>query len=114
MAPGPCQAPVLTSKPKSNSVHLKWGGFFQLKLQKQSLIKYLFPAAPEQVGGAEISQYEISMAQLDGPIQNLSSGERLDCAVAGLLPGRVYTFRIRAHNKAGVSECGEASIVLTN
>lgn len=82
--PGPPGIPILAAKPKPNSLQLKW-------------------SAPELDGGAEILSYEVKMIQPDGSSQILSAGLKLSCTIASLLPGRVYVFSVRAHNKVGVS-----------
>ena len=44
------------------------------------------------------------MTNSDNTTREVYKGRELDCTVAGLSPGRPYIFRVRAHNKSGVSE----------
>lgn len=89
VAPGACAAPTLHSKPKPNSLHIRW-------------------APPDYLGGSEITDYEVQMIEPDGTVRAVSHGLRPDCAVANLLPGRQYQFRVRAHNKAGQGPWSES------
>ncbi|XP_014673734.1 PREDICTED: fibronectin type-III domain-containing protein 3A-like isoform X2 [Priapulus caudatus] len=83
--PGSCQPPKLQGKPKATSMHLKW-------------------SCPSYTGGAAISEYEVCMTMPDNTTRYVYKGYDTDCAVAGLLPGRVYLFQVRAYNKAGAGQ----------
>lgn len=84
VAPGPPVGLSLQAKPKPTAIQLKW-------------------SPPEFDGGADISAYEVRMVSPDNTSQLLAANMRLTCTVASLLPGRVYHFSVRAHNRAGVT-----------
>lgn len=58
---------------------------------------------PEYDGGSEVLEYEVEVTYPDGSSRIAFKGNRTDCVVAGLSPGRQYQFRVRAYNKVGVS-----------
>ncbi len=80
--PGACPPPRTFGKPKPNSLHLKWN-------------------YPEVDGGSKITEYEVDMTTNDNRTKMVYGGERTECLVASLLPGRVYLFQVRAYNKMG-------------
>ena len=82
VAPGPPSPPQLRDKPKSNSLHLSW-------------------AAPENDGGASITEFEIDMTSPDNTTRSVYRGRDTECVVASLMPGRPYLFQVRAQNRAG-------------
>lgn len=54
-------------------------------------------------GGSPVSCYtvEVSGLQCDES-REVYQGLELDCSVGGLMPGKTYSFRLKAANKAGV------------
>ncbi len=64
---------------------------------------------PDYDGGAQVNDFEVQMTNPDNTTRDVYRGRELDCTVAGLSPGRPYIFRVRAHNKAGVSRVGFCS-----
>lgn len=76
--------------------------------QRFSFKEYLFPRfpGPPQVdGGSPVSCYSVEMSgQHSEESREVYQGPELDCSVGGLMPGRTYSFRIKAANKAGVRE----------
>ncbi len=57
-------------------------------------------APPLVEGGSAVSLFSVEMDEG----REVYQGVELDCTVGGLLPGRTYSFRLRAANKAGVSK----------
>ncbi|XP_051965561.1 fibronectin type-III domain-containing protein 3a-like isoform X1 [Xyrauchen texanus] len=93
--PGPCQPPRVVGKPKAREVQLRW-------------------APPLVDGGSVVSSYSVEMfapQAEDG--REVYRGSELDCTVGSLLPGRNYSFRLRAANKAGFGPFSEHSDVTT-
>uniref|UniRef100_A0A672ITJ9 Fibronectin type-III domain-containing protein 3A n=1 Tax=Salarias fasciatus TaxID=181472 RepID=A0A672ITJ9_SALFA len=93
--PGPCQPPRLVGKPKAREVQLRWG-------------------PPQVDGGSPVACYSV---EVSGPQSEESrevyQGAELDCSVGGLLPGKTYTFRLKAANKAGYGPLSERCEVTT-
>ncbi|XP_061536787.1 LOW QUALITY PROTEIN: fibronectin type-III domain-containing protein 3A [Phycodurus eques] len=93
--PGPCQPPRLVGKPKARELQLRWG-------------------APQVDGGSPVSCYSV---ELSGPQSEESrevyQGPELDCSVGGLMPGRTFSFRLKAGNKAGFGPLSERYDVTT-
>ena len=62
-----------------------------------------FPGPPQVDGGSPVSCYSV---EVSGPQSEESKevyqGPELDCSVGGLMPGKTYSFRLKAANKAGV------------
>lgn len=54
-------------------------------------------------GGSPISCYcvEMSPVEKDEP-REVYQGSEIECTVSNLLPGKTYTFRLRAANRMGV------------
>ncbi len=75
MCPGRCERPRLQGKPKSNSLHLRWGW-------------------PESDGGAPVQEFEIDMTSPDNKTRGVYRGRETECVVASLLPGRPYLFQV--------------------
>lgn len=56
-------------------------------------------------GGSPVSCYSVEMCgQQSEESREVYQGPELDCSVGGLMPGKTYSFRIKAANKAGVRE----------
>ncbi|KAI3354066.1 hypothetical protein L3Q82_018624 [Scortum barcoo] len=93
--PGPCQPPRLVGKPKAREVQLRWG-------------------PPHVDGGSLVSCYSV---EVSGPQSEESrevyQGPELDCSVGGLMPGKTYSFRLKAANKAGFGSLSERFEVTT-
>ncbi|XP_056467331.1 fibronectin type-III domain-containing protein 3A isoform X3 [Gadus chalcogrammus] len=92
--PGPCPPPRLVGKAKAREVQLRWG-------------------PPQVDGGCPVSCYSV---EVSGPLAEDSreayQGAELDCTVGCLLPGRTYSLRLKAANRAGfgpLSECCEVT-----
>ncbi|KAL6115823.1 fndc3a [Pungitius sinensis] len=93
--PGPCQPPRLVGKPKAREVQLRWG-------------------PPNVDGGSLVSCYSV---EVSGPqseeSREVHQGPELDCSVGGLMPGKTYSFRLKAANKAGFGPLSERCEVTT-
>lgn len=62
-----------------------------------------FPGPPQIDGGSPVSCYSIEMSGLQPEeSREVYQGPELDCSVGGLMPGKTYSFRLKAANKAGV------------
>ncbi|XP_068440726.1 fibronectin type-III domain-containing protein 3A isoform X1 [Clinocottus analis] len=93
--PGPCQPPRLVGKPKAREVQLRWG-------------------PPHVDGGSPVSCYSV---EVSGPqaeeSREVHQGPELDCSVGGLMPGKTYSFWLKAANKAGFGPLSERCEVTT-
>ncbi|MED6250500.1 hypothetical protein ATANTOWER_022977 [Ataeniobius toweri] len=93
--PGPCLPPRLVGKPKAREVQLRWG-------------------PPQVDGGSPVSCYSV---EISGPLpeesREIYQGTELDCSAGGLLPGKTYSFRLKAANKAGFGPLSERCEVTT-
>ncbi|KAM9733143.1 fibronectin type-III domain-containing protein 3A isoform 2-T3 [Menidia menidia] len=93
--PGPCQPPRLVGKPKAREVQLRW-------------------VPPQIDGGSPVSCYSV---EVSGPQseegREVYQGPELDCSVGGLMPGKTYSFRLKAANKAGFGPLSERCDVTT-
>uniref|UniRef100_A0A673WB75 Fibronectin type-III domain-containing protein 3A n=1 Tax=Salmo trutta TaxID=8032 RepID=A0A673WB75_SALTR len=93
--PGQCQPPRVVGKPKAREVQLRWG-------------------PPCVGGGSPVSVYSVEVCG-SGPqgstgqeeVREVYQGSEVDCTVGSLLPGRTYSFRLRAANKAGYGPLSE-------
>ena len=50
-----------------------------------------------------LTQYEVNLINPDNSSRIVFSGYETECLVASLLPGRIYSFQVRASNRIGVS-----------
>uniref|UniRef100_UPI00398E758F fibronectin type-III domain-containing protein 3A isoform X3 n=1 Tax=Pristiophorus japonicus TaxID=55135 RepID=UPI00398E758F len=93
--PGPCQPPRLIGKPRAREVQLRWGH-------------------PPTIGGSQVISYrlELSAADLHDP-KEVYQGADTECTVSSLLPGRMYSFRLQAANKAGYGPYSEKCEICT-
>uniref|UniRef100_A0A7N8YEG7 Fibronectin type III domain containing 3A n=1 Tax=Mastacembelus armatus TaxID=205130 RepID=A0A7N8YEG7_9TELE len=75
-------------------------------------INFLGP--PQVDGGNPVSCYSVEMS---GPQSEESKevyqGPELDCSVGGLMPGKTYSFRLKAANKAGFGPLSDRCEVTT-
>lgn len=56
-------------------------------------------------GGSPVSCYSVEVSGLQcDESREVYQGSELDCSVGGLMPGKTYSFRLKAANKAGVSK----------
>ncbi|XP_068172930.1 fibronectin type-III domain-containing protein 3A isoform X2 [Antennarius striatus] len=93
--PGLCQPPRLVGKPKAKEVQLRWG-------------------PPQVDGGSPVSCYSVEMSgHQSEESREVYQGPELDCSVGGLMPGKTYSFRLKAANKAGFGHPSERYEVTT-
>uniref|UniRef100_A0A8D2ZMH0 Fibronectin type-III domain-containing protein 3A n=1 Tax=Scophthalmus maximus TaxID=52904 RepID=A0A8D2ZMH0_SCOMX len=93
--PGPCQPPRLVGKPKAREVQLRWG-------------------PPQVDGGSPVACYSVEVSGLQSEeSREVYQGPELDCSVGGLMPGKTYSFRLKAANKAGFGPLSERCEVTT-
>ncbi|XP_027245964.1 fibronectin type-III domain-containing protein 3A isoform X1 [Cricetulus griseus] len=93
--PGPCLPPRLQGRPKAKEIQLRWG-------------------PPVVDGGSPISCYavEMSPAEKDEP-RDVYQGSEVECTVGSLLPGKTYSFRLRAANRMGFGPFSEKYDITT-
>uniref|UniRef100_A0A6I8NQU9 Fibronectin type-III domain-containing protein 3A n=1 Tax=Ornithorhynchus anatinus TaxID=9258 RepID=A0A6I8NQU9_ORNAN len=93
--PGVCLPPRLQGRPKPREIQLRWG-------------------PPQVDGGAPITCYGVEMSPLevDEP-REVYQGTEVECTVSSLLPGRTYSFRLRAANKTGFGPYSEKCEIST-
>ncbi|XP_048396206.1 fibronectin type-III domain-containing protein 3A isoform X2 [Stegostoma tigrinum] len=93
--PGPCQPPRLVGKARAREIQLRWG-------------------QPPIIGGSPIIGYrlEMSASDLTEP-KEVYQGPDTECTVSTLLPGKIYSFRLRAANKAGYGPHSEKCEICT-
>ncbi|XP_063808083.1 fibronectin type-III domain-containing protein 3A isoform X5 [Pseudophryne corroboree] len=92
--PGPCQPPRLQGRPRAREVQLRW-------------------APPLADGGSSVTCYNLEMTTCEGEQRDVYQGSELEHIVCGLLPGKVYSFRIRAANKTGFGPFSEKCEITT-
>jgi len=88
VAPASCHPPKVSGKAKAHSLHLRW-------------------THPDYDGGSPVTEFEVQMMNSDRSSRMVYRGADLDCVVAGLLPGQIYQFQIRAFNRAGAGPWSE-------
>lgn len=93
--PGPCLPPRLQGRPKAKEIQLRWG-------------------PPQVDGGSPISCYAVEMtpADKDEP-RDVYQGSEVECTVSSLLPGKTYSFRLRAANRIGFGPFSEKYDITT-
>ncbi|KAJ8368605.1 hypothetical protein SKAU_G00086330 [Synaphobranchus kaupii] len=93
--PGPCLPPRVVGRPKARELQLRWG-------------------PPLVDGGCAVSCYSLEVAEAPAEEhREVYQGAELDCTVSNLLPGKSYSFRLRAANKAGYGPYSERCEVTT-
>uniref|UniRef100_A0A8D2N954 Fibronectin type-III domain-containing protein n=1 Tax=Zonotrichia albicollis TaxID=44394 RepID=A0A8D2N954_ZONAL len=93
--PGPCPAPALLGKAKPKEITLQWG-------------------PPAVDGGSEVTEYLLEMASSEQDERRvLYQGPAAEFAVTNLLPGRSYSFWLRAGNRVGFGPHSEKAEICT-
>jgi len=72
-----------------------------------TVLTYLFACMrvtedPEYDGGSSVVEYLVTMTGDMTGTRDVYRGHDTQCTVASLLPGRLYSFQVKANNKAGV------------
>ncbi|KAJ8256673.1 hypothetical protein COCON_G00188250 [Conger conger] len=80
--------------PLSDTLQLRWG-------------------PPLVDGGCAVSCYSLEVGEAQDEHREVYQGAELDCTVTSLLPGKSYSFRLRAANKAGYGPYSERCEVTT-
>jgi len=65
---------------------------------------------PEYDGGSSVLEYLVTMKGDTCGSRDVYRGHDTQCTVASLLPGRLYSFQVKANNKAGVRMSTELSL----
>uniref|UniRef100_A0A8C9L445 Fibronectin type-III domain-containing protein 3a-like n=1 Tax=Serinus canaria TaxID=9135 RepID=A0A8C9L445_SERCA len=93
--PGPCPAPALVGKAKPKEITLQWG-------------------PPAVDGGSEVTEYLLEMASSEQDERRvLYQGPAAEFGVTNLLPGRSYSFWLRAGNRVGFGPHSEKAELCT-
>ncbi|XP_074843924.1 fibronectin type-III domain-containing protein 3A isoform X1 [Carettochelys insculpta] len=93
--PGPSQPPRLQGRPKAKEIQLRWG-------------------PPQADGGSPITCYGLEMSSVEtDEHREVYQGSDVECTVSNLLPGKTYSFRLRAANKAGFGPYSEKCEITT-
>ncbi|XP_060688593.1 fibronectin type-III domain-containing protein 3A-like [Hemiscyllium ocellatum] len=93
--PGTCQPIRLSGKPKARELALRW-------------------APPAVDGGSTITEYSVEIGEPGWDDQRLVyRGPELECVVGSLLPGKMYSFWIKAANKVGYGPRSERTDIST-
>lgn len=100
LGPTACSSSGVNALPILNST--KKILFFSY-FSKFNYLFYLFAERPDYDGGSMVTQYEVNLVNPDGSPRIVFSGYETECLVASLLPGRSYSFQVRASNRIGVT-----------
>ncbi|KAG9491829.1 hypothetical protein GDO78_000368 [Eleutherodactylus coqui] len=92
--PGPCQPPRLQGRPRAREAQLRW-------------------APPSVDGGSPVTCYSLEICSGEGEQREVYQGSDLEHTVCSLFPGKAYSFRIRAANKAGSGPFSEKCEITT-
>uniref|UniRef100_A0A8C5M1D1 Fibronectin type-III domain-containing protein 3A n=1 Tax=Leptobrachium leishanense TaxID=445787 RepID=A0A8C5M1D1_9ANUR len=93
--PGPCQPPKVQGRPRAREVQMRW-------------------VPPLVDGGSPVTCYSLEMSTPEiSDHREVYQGPDLECTVCSLLPGKVYSFRLRTANKAGFGPFSEKCEVTT-
>uniref|UniRef100_UPI00398E58DB fibronectin type-III domain-containing protein 3A-like n=1 Tax=Pristiophorus japonicus TaxID=55135 RepID=UPI00398E58DB len=93
--PGPCQTLRLSGKAKAREMALRW-------------------APPVVDGGSTVIEYTVEIGEPGRDAQRfVYQGPELECTVGSLLPGKMYSFWVKAANKVGYGPHSERSDIPT-
>lgn len=95
VVPGQCQPPRPQGRPRAKEIQLRW-------------------ASPATDGGSPVTCYSLELCSLEtNKNKEVYQGSDVECTVASLLPGKMYSFRVRAANKAGYGMFSEKCEITT-
>ncbi|XP_069495124.1 fibronectin type-III domain-containing protein 3A isoform X2 [Ambystoma mexicanum] len=95
VVPGSCQPPRPQSRPKAREIQLRW-------------------APPLTDGGSPVTCYSLEMRSLEeNKSKEVYQGSEVECTVSSLLPGKMYSFRLRAANKVGFGQYSDKCEITT-
>ncbi|XP_029458721.1 LOW QUALITY PROTEIN: fibronectin type-III domain-containing protein 3A [Rhinatrema bivittatum] len=93
--PGPCLPPKPQGRPRAREMQLRWG-------------------PPQIDGGSPVTFYSLEMCPVEeDEHKEVYQGSEVECTVSSLLPGKTYSFRLRAANKAGYGLYSEKCEITT-
>ncbi|XP_069749835.1 fibronectin type-III domain-containing protein 3A-like isoform X2 [Narcine bancroftii] len=93
--PGPCRPLQRSGKSRAKEVSLRW-------------------VPPDINGGSTVTEYTVEIGELGSHDQrSVYRGAELECTVGGLLPGKMYSFWVKAANKVGYGPYSERTDIST-
>ncbi|XP_072126583.1 fibronectin type-III domain-containing protein 3A-like isoform X4 [Mobula birostris] len=93
--PGPCSSVQQSGKSKAKEVSIRW-------------------VPPSVTGGSAVTEYTVEIEELgSNDRRSAYQGAELECTVGGLLPGKMYSFWVKAANKVGYGPYSERTDICT-
>ncbi|XP_072914559.1 fibronectin type-III domain-containing protein 3A-like isoform X2 [Hemitrygon akajei] len=93
--PGPCSSVQQSGKSKAKEVSIRW-------------------VPPSVNGGSAVTEYTVEIGELgSSDRRSVYHGAELECTVGGLLPGKMYSFWVKAANKVGYGPYSERTDIST-
>ncbi|XP_059833323.1 fibronectin type-III domain-containing protein 3A-like [Hypanus sabinus] len=93
--PGPCSSVQQSGKSKAKEVSIRW-------------------VPPSVNGGSAVTEYAVEIGELgSSDRRSVYHGAELECTVGGLLPGKMYSFWVKAANRVGYGPYSERTDIYT-